>query len=242
MIPSFICEIGSNHNKSLDRCFAQIDVAKKIGADAVKFQLFKADRLYAPEFPDKIAIMKGWELPPDFIPGISNYCKQVGIEFGCTPFDLEAVDILAPHVDFLKIGSYELLRKDLIQSCAKTYLPLMISTGMATWEEVEQAITETTTTIFHCVSGYPARPSECNLSVIQSMSYLFWGKVGWSDHTREPGVIFEAVAQGAKVIECHFDIDGCGWETQHGHCWLPDELKSVIDTVKIMESAIGNGT
>jgi len=188
-----------------------------------------------------VSLSKQRELPPDFIPIISNHCKKIDILFGCTPFDLDAVHILEPYVDFLKIGSFELLREDLSDACVKTNLPLMLSTGMATMEETLKAVTPTTTVLFHCVSSYPAFPRECNLSVIQSMNLNFWGKVGWSDHTVEPGIIYEAIRQGASVIECHFDIDGTGWEFQHGHCWLPKKLGEVIRTVRIMEEARGCG-
>jgi N-acetylneuraminate synthase len=242
MAIQFIAEIGSNHNRDLNRCITQIDVAKEIGADAVKFQLFHANQLFSESRPDMIKFAKERELPHDFIPEISKHCKEIGIQFGCTPFDLESVTILEPYVDFLKIGSYEILWKELSNACVKTYLPLMISTGMTTMEEAFEAVTETTTVLFHCVSSYPALPRECNLSVLRQMKLGFWGKVGWSDHTVEPGVIYEAIRQGATVIECHLDIDGKGWEFESGHCWLPDKLKGVIQTVQVMETARGSGS
>jgi len=241
MSVEFIAEIGSNHNKSLDRCINQINIAKSIGASAVKFQLFHGDQLFSSQYPEMIKHAKERELPHNFIPEISKHCKEIGIQFGCTPFDLDSVKILEPFVDFLKIGSYELLWKELSNTCVETKLPLMISTGMATMGEVFEAITETTTVLLHCVSSYPAYPRECNLSVLRQINLNFWGKVGWSDHTVEPGVIYEAIRQGATVIECHFDIDGKGWEFNNGHCWLPEKLREVIRTVRVMEEARGVG-
>ena len=247
----WIAEIGSNHNCSLNRCCEQIDIAYAIGCDAVKFQLFKGELLYHPSFKDKIAMMKEWELPVDFVPDIAYHCKYRNIEFGCTPFYLDAVTILHPYVDFLKIGSYELTWTKLISKCAKTQKPLIISTGMSTISEITRLyymklphslLRRSNASFLHCVSGYPARASECNMSVIPNLKRIYRLPIGWSDHTVEPGVIYEAVAQGAEIIECHFDMDGKGWEQQAaGHCWLPEQLAEVIDTVKVMEAARGDG-
>ena len=139
----FIAEVSSNHSRDLKRCFAFIESAAKIGCDAVKFQLFRVDRLFAPEILEKSEIhrnRKEWELPLDFLPLISNHCIKHEIDFGCTPFYLEAVDQLQPFVNFFKIASYELLWDDLLAKCALTNKPVILSTGMANLDEINHAV------------------------------------------------------------------------------------------------------
>lgn len=243
----FIAEIGSNHCGNLDRIYKLIDTAKDIGADAVKFQLFRAEQLWSdPETQKK---MHRWELPEEYIPEISIYCKKIGIEFGCSVFFLGAVNILYPYVDWYKIGSFELLWLDLIKAVAKTGKPVILSTGMGTDEEIDNAIWEVENwnnlcelTLLHCNSSYPATPKDCGLAKIKQLhmrsAYSYSATVGWSDHTRHPGVIYAAIAQGAEVIEFHVDLeDGQGWEYSMGHCWLPSEIKPVINNIRIGEMA-----
>ena len=118
----FIAEICSNHLNDFNRCKKIIDEAKKIGCDAVKFQLFKSNKLFAPEILNKSKShknVKKLELSLKLIPKLKNYTKKKGLLFGCTPFDLEAVDFLSRFVDFFKIGSYELLRLDIFERCLK---------------------------------------------------------------------------------------------------------------------------
>lgn len=246
----FICEIGSNHCQDLDRCFELIRVAKELGANDVKFQLFKAKSLWS-EF-EKQKEMEKWELPINFIPHIAEYCKEQEIKLGFSVFYLDAVKALEPYVDWFKIGSFEILWLDLIKAVAETGLPVILSTGMGTGQEIWQALKPfddyhgglyiPIPSILHCQSTYPALPESCDLSRIDWLRKKFrWYyedlKIGWSDHTRHPGVIYAAIAQGAEVIELHLDLDGQGWEYQVGHCWLPGEIKNVIDNVRIGEMA-----
>ena len=142
MPTQFIAEVSSNHHRDLERCFDFIDTAARIGCDAVKFQLFKIDQLFAPEILDKSEThrkRKDWELPTDFLTELAKRSADQGIQFSCTPFYLAAVAELEPHVDFYKIASYELLWDDLIRACARTGKPL-ISTGMATLFEIQHAV------------------------------------------------------------------------------------------------------
>ena len=140
---NFIAEVSSNHSKDLDRAIKFVNTAADIGCDSVKFQLFKIDQLFAPEIlkkSDEISSRKNWELPIEFLYPLSEACKKRNIKFSCTPFYLAAVDELLPYVDFFKIASYELLWDDLLIKCAKTGKPLIISTGMATPEEINNAV------------------------------------------------------------------------------------------------------
>jgi len=241
----WICEIGSNHNGSLDRCYKLITAAKDIGISAVKFQLFN-ENLYAPQYIKQRERLRKWQLPLDYIPKIAEYCKEKDIKFGCSVFYLEAVKILKPYVDWYKIGSYELLWLDLIRAVAKTGKSVILSTGMGTDEEIEKAVIalkgNDNIILLHCNSSYPANVKDCDLTKINYLDlrhiYLHNHPVGWSDHTRHPGIIYAAIAHGAEVIEFHMDLeDEQGWEYEHGHCWLASEIKEVIDNVRIGEAA-----
>jgi len=245
----FVAEVSTNHNRDIDRCLKFIETAKTIGCDAVKFQLFKINELFAPEALSKnkeLRRREKWELPLEFLPKLCKRCHETGLQFSCTPFYLEAVDELKPYVDFYKIASYELLWHDLVKACAKTGKPVVLSIGMANLEEVKSSVGVLAAngckdiTVLHCVSAYPASPDECNLSVIESIS----SKIsiadpevqihfGWSDHSVSDAVIFRAVHRwGARMIEFHLDLDGRGEEYKTGHCWLPEQIKTVIETVR----------
>lgn len=246
-----IAEVSSNHNKDLGRCKRFIETAKEIGCDAVKFQLFKVDRLFAPEIlkdRSELRDRKYWELPLDFIPILAKECHRRRLQFCCTPFYLEAVRELEPYVDFFKIASYELLRLELIRLCAKTGLPVVLSTGMATLNEVAEAVKTLKSSgvkdfaLLHCVSSYPAAVQDCNLSVIKTLREKFKCRVGWSDHSVCEEVIYRALYKwGAQIIEFHLDLDGKGREFGAGHCWLPERIGSVIKKIKSGVLADGNG-
>jgi len=245
MTIKWCAEIGSNHNQNLDRTIKLIKEAKKIGCDFVKFQLFKGENLYHSSFGAKINQMRKWELPSHFLPEISRCCKVNDIRLGISVFDLEAVEIASKYADCLKIGSYELLWHDLIKTVVKTGKPWMISSGMADWGQISKAISlvrpckfaQVPMAILHCNSNYPARPQNCCLNQISLLNKIFPAmKIGWSDHTTESGVIYKAVALGAKFIEFHFDLeDGLGYESSIGHCWKPDKIGEVIHNVRIGE-------
>jgi N-acetylneuraminate synthase len=154
---------------------------------------------------------------------------------------------LEPFVDFYKIASYELLVTDLLEAAAATGKPIILSTGMATMDEIIAAAATlkkagaTDITLLHCVSAYPTPPAEANLSAIAAIRKATGCAVGWSDHTRTPSVIERAVHRwDAAVVEFHLDLDGFGAEYAAGHCWLPEEIAPVI--VGIRESLIADGT
>lgn len=247
----FIAEVSSNHHRDLARCFEFIDTAARIGCDAVKFQLFKIDQLFAPEILAKSEThrkRKYWELPLAFLPELAQHSREQGIQFSCTPFYLDAVAELEPYVDFYKIASYELLWDDLIRACARTGKPLILSTGMATLPEIQHAVATARDagckdlTLLHCISGYPTPPDECNLAAIDTLRNACDCAVGWSDHSVSPAVLYRAIhAWGASAIEFHMDLEGEGEEFATGHCWLPAQMQEVIDTIKIGRTADGNG-
>lgn len=251
VVPKFIAEVSSNHSCDLDRSLAFIDTAAEIGCDAVKFQLFKIDQLFAPVIlaqSESHRQRKQWELPLEFVPLLHQRCREKNIEFSCTPFYLEAVDELFPYVDFYKIASYELLWDALLIKCVESGKPVMLSTGMATMAEINHAVEVMhkaggkALSLLHCVSAYPTRAQDCNLSAIATIREATQVPLGWSDHTVDPAVIYRAIHRwGAGYIEFHLDLDATGAEYAAGHCWLPQQMAEVITTVKRGFSGDGDG-
>jgi sialic acid synthase SpsE len=238
----FVAEVSSNHNRDLDRALAFVDKAKEIGCDAVKFQLFTVQELFAPEILAKSARHRAraeWELPDNFLAPLAAKSHELELQFACTPFSLRGVDVLEPHVDFFKIASYELLWDDLLRACASTGKPVVMATGMATLDEVMGAVDVLRqagcrdSMLLHCTSGYPTPIAQCNLAAIQTIRAATGARAGWSDHSVSPAVVRRGVHRwGAEMVEFHLDLDGTGAEFSAGHCWLPDQIAPVIEAVR----------
>ena len=252
MPTQFIAEVSSNHHRDLERCFDFIDTAARIGCDAVKFQLFKIDQLFAPEILAKSEThrkRKDWELPTAFLPELAKRSHDQGIQFSCTPFYLDAVAELEPHVDFYKIASYELLWDDLIRACARTGKPLIPSTGMATLGEIEAALEvletagtpRTQITVLHCNTEYPTPMEDVNLRAMCSIRDVFGVAVGYSDHTAGIEVPIVAVALGATVIEKHLTLDRNLPGPDHKASLEPDEFAAMVRAIRNIEQAMGDG-
>ncbi|MDI1231809.1 MAG: N-acetylneuraminate synthase family protein [Methylobacter sp.] len=247
----FIAEVSSNHNRDLSRSMDFIVAAARSGCSAVKFQLFKIEQLFSPEILERSENhrkRKEWELPLEFVPKLAQRCNELGIEFSCTPFYIDAVAELEPYVAFYKVASYELLWDELLAACAQTGKPVILSTGMATIAEIKHAVKVLqdngckAPTLLHCTSAYPTPYAEANLAAIDTIQQATGCDVGWSDHTVEPAVIYRAVHKwNARVIEFHIDLDGKGEEFAAGHCWLPDQIGAVIRDVEKGFVADGNG-
>lgn len=250
MSVSFVGEVSSNHHRDLSRCYEFIDRAAAIGCSAVKFQLFKVRALFAPEIlarSERHRAREAWELPVEFIPLLAKRCHDAGVQFGCTPFYLEAVKELEPYVDFYKVASYELPWEELLRACAKTGKPVVLSTGMATLDEVKHATAVlrdagcAQPTLLHCVSGYPTPVVECNLAVIETLRRELDCEVGWSDHSVNAGVVLRAIHRfGATMVEFHLDLDGKGEEFKVGHCWMPEQIGMVITAAR--DGILADGT
>ncbi|MCB1049092.1 MAG: N-acetylneuraminate synthase family protein [Acidobacteria bacterium] len=247
----FVAEVSSNHNQDLNRCRSFISCAKRIGCDAVKFQSFKIDKLFAPEILERSEqhkARKQWELPDTYLPVLAEHAAKEKIEFWISPFDLETVDLVNPHVSVLKVGSYELTWDALLKKCAETEKPVVISTGMADLDEVKHAVMTLKNhfcrdiTLLHCVSLYPTPPHEANLSAMDTLRRETECKVGWSDHTVSAAILHRAVHRfGADIVEFHLDLDGKGDEFAMGHCWLPDQIQAVIQDIRTGIMADGSG-
>jgi sialic acid synthase SpsE len=240
--PLFVAEVSSNHGQDLTRCIEFIDVSADIGCDAVKFQLFKVDQLFSLEARaarPELETRKDWELPVEFLPALKKHCDKRGVQFSCTPFYLDAVAELEPFVDFYKVASYELMWHKLLEACANTGKPLVVSTGMATIEEIDDAVKAIRAvgckdlTLLSTISGYPTPVAECNLAFINTLRERYKLNAGWSDHSVSIGVLARAVhAYEASMIEFHLDLDGQGDEFKTGHCWLPEKIESAIKLIK----------
>jgi len=233
----FVAEVSSNHHGDLERCLRFVDTAADCGCAAVKFQQFRICELFAPEalrHAPHLLEREAWELPEEFNAELSTRAHERGLQFASTPFYLDAVDVLAPHVDFFKVASYQLLWRELLECVARTEKPVVLATGMATLEELRSAVTTLRAggchdlTLLHCVSAYPTLPEDANLAAIDTLRE-FTTRVGWSDHTVSPRVVERAVRRFASdMIEFHLDLEGEGEEFGGGHCWLPHQIRAVI--------------
>ena len=240
----FIAEIGSNHNQRFPRLAELINESKRAGFDAIKLQFYKADKLWYSGCKKEIEAARIGELSRDMLLEARHYCNMVNIAMGCSVFDLESIDFVAKHTDFLKIASYECLWSNLIKRCKRTGLPLFISTGMCNAMDIYSVVTSAWPTdkdcLFHCSSQYPSSPKNVRLDIL---NYIIksckktvktqlnhrYNHIGYSDHSVSPAVIYKALCTGADIFECHVDLDNMqGNESKHGHCWKFDDIKEVI--------------
>ncbi|MFT5284549.1 MAG: sialic acid synthase SpsE [Planctomycetota bacterium] len=238
----FVAEVSSNHGCDLDRCQRFIEVSADIGCGAVKFQQFKIRQLFAPEaLRSNPALLEreAWELPESFNAELSAQAHDLGLKFSSTPFYRDAVDLLADHVDFFKLASYQVPWLDLLRQVAQVGKPVVLSVGMATLEEIDRAVETLQCSgcqdlqLLHCVSNYPTKPEHANLAAIDTLRARYDLPTGWSDHTVTPSVVERAVDRfDATLIEFHLDLDEQGEEFSSGHCWLPDAIGSVIRRAK----------
>lgn len=257
-----IAEAGVNHNGSMETAKKLIDVAADAGADAVKFQTFKAGRLvtgtaakatYQIENTGtnepQIEMLKRLELSLAMHKELMSYCKGKNIMFMSTPFDEESADILDElGMGIFKIPSGEITNKPLVQHVAGKTKPIILSTGMSYLGEVEKAIgwikevnRQNPLTLLHCVSNYPAVVEDVNLSAMRTMSIAFGLPVGYSDHTMGVEVPVAAVAMGAQIIEKHFTLNKNMEGPDHKASLEPDELQTMVNMIRNVEKATGDG-
>lgn len=243
----FIAEIGSNHNGTLDRARALVEAAASIGCTGVKFQYFRANKLYREEEDQRK--VRRFEVPDDWLPILARDAHHFGLICGYTIYDHESprmLDKLAPRPDFLKISSYSLLTWQIRAGLDNLHVPvIMVATGMASARELQYSRwSESRTVLLHCVSTYPVDISSCNLAAIETLRTMhpkLYG-YGWSDHSRSEAVLLRAALHyNVDVIEAHLDLnDGRGSENQ-GHSWRAKDLARVIGLVRTGERADGDG-
>lgn len=261
--PSYIiAEAGSNHDKNMDTAKELIDAALRSGSDAVKFQSFTADRIAADtshpiaklndEFGQYGDTLRSFyakaELPPGWIKELFAYAREKGITPMSTPFDEYAVDELVElGMKAIKIASFELVHLPLLKHCAQTGLPMILSTGMATLGEIEEALETvekaggTEVALLHCNIEYPPAMEDIELRAINTMRNAFGVPIGFSDHTRGTHIPVAATALGACVLEKHFTLDRSLKGPDHGFALEEDELTTMVTSVREVEKALGRG-
>lgn len=253
-----IAEAGSNHNGDLGKALALVDAAADAGADAVKFQLFRADRLYPRgagtadylrDERDIVDIVGDLELPSEWLPTLAEHASRRGVDFLVTPFDEASADAIDPYVRMFKLASYELTHHPLLRHVATKGKPLIMSTGASELDEVAEAVDvaraagATTITLLQCTAAYPAELAALNIGAIPQLRERFGLDVGLSDHSADPVIApVAAVALGATVIEKHVTLDRSLPGPDHRFAIEPDELRVLVAAVRATELALGTGT
>jgi len=249
-----------NHNGDPELAIRLVDAAADAGADAVKFQTFRAGSLARADAPQadyqreraaadsQQAMLRGLELPIDGLRAAFARAAQRGITAFSTPFDLESAELLVSlGVPALKIGSGDLTNLFLLRKVAASGLPVILSTGMATLDEVDQAMAavraggDPPLALLHCLSAYPAPPRETNLRAIPSMRDRYGVEVGFSDHTVGLAAPVAAVALGATIVEKHLTLDRGLPGPDHAASTEPDELAVLARALRDAHEALGNG-
>ncbi|MEE0892887.1 MAG: N-acetylneuraminate synthase [Treponema sp.] len=256
-----IAEAGVNHNGKLDIALKLCDAAKEAGADVVKFQTWKTEKIitrtvaqaeYQTENTGKTEsqfdMLKRLELSYDDFRKIKEYCDKIGIQFASTADEEESLDFLISlGIPFIKIGSGEITNIPYLRIMGSKKLPVIISSGMSTLAEVDTALNElknvgaTDITLLHCTTNYPCPMEDVNLNAMITMKNAFKLPVGYSDHTKGIEVPIAAVAIGAKVIEKHFTLDRNMKGPDHLASTEPDEFKKMVESIRNIEKAMGNG-
>lgn len=241
-----IAEAGSNFDGSLDKAKKLIDAAAEAKADAVKFQLFRADILYPERNQPVYAVVKANELPREWVPALAKHSKRRGIDFLATPFDAEAVDLLeSAGVGAYKWGSSETTNHRLLLKVARTRKPVYLSTGMCAMADIAEAVEILDangcpeTTILHCYSVYPLPYADANLRVMETLR-AFGKPVGFSDHSLGIALPIAAAALGASVIEKHFTLDRKLKGPDHSYALEPGELAEMVKHIREVEQALGS--
>lgn len=253
-----IAEAGVNHNGSVELAERLVDIAAEAGCDAVKFQTFDPVLLATPS-ADKAAyqrettgtagsqleMLQGLVLPRDAHATLQARATARGLVFLSTPFDEPSADFLETlGVPAFKVSSGDLTNAFLLAHLARKGKPLLLSTGMATLDEVEAAVASlggVEVALFHCVSNYPAAPEDCNLRAIATLREAIGVPVGWSDHTHGIDVTVAAVALGAELVEKHFTLDRTLPGPDHRASLEPGELAAMVRGIRIAEAARGDG-
>jgi len=260
--PCFIiAEAGVNHNGSVEEAMRLVAIAAAAGADAVKFQTFRAERLATKNAPkadyqlsttnreeSQFEMLKRLELSEDDHRRLIAHCREREIIFLSTPFDELSADLLEDlDVTAYKIGSGDITNLPLLNHVARKGKPMIVSTGMATLEEVRTAVEtihaagNNELVLLHCVSSYPTRAEDANLRAMDTLRRTFRVVVGFSDHTLGIEIPLAAVAMGACVIEKHFTSDRSLPGPDQVTSLEPEELRAMVQGIRKVEAALGQG-
>lgn len=257
-----IGEAGVNHNGSMEMAKQLIDAAAVAGVDYVKFQTFKAEKLVTKEAKQaeyqqrnakdnsQYAMLKKLELSEAQHEELIAYCMEKGVKFLSTAFDMESVEYLhSLHLGLWKIPSGEITNYPYLKAIAQYGEPVILSTGMCEIEDVQNAVDvlckhglkKEQITVLHCNTEYPTPIQDVNLKAMLQLRDKFGVRVGYSDHTKGIEVPIAAVALGAEVIEKHFTLDRTLPGPDHKASLEPNELKTMVDAIRNIEQALGNG-
>lgn len=258
-----IAEIGINHNGSLENAKRLIDVASLAGCDAVKFQKRNPD-VCVPEHQKNVMRETPWgtmtyleykykvEFEKEEYDEIDRYCKEKGVEWSASPWDLDSLEFLSNYeIPFIKIPSAMLTNEELIRASsrwsAERNKELIVSTGMSTVDEIDKAVEwmreeGTEFALLHCNSSYPAPVDELNLSCIKTLKDRYGCKVGYSGHEFRLGTSVATVMLGAEIIERHITLDRTMWGTDQLSSVEPQGLIKLVRGVRELEQALGDGT
>ena len=256
-----IAEAGVNHNGDLDRARELVLAAKRTGADCVKFQTFRADRIVSRNAPKaayqlrttdpdegQTEMLRKLEMPDDWHRELFDLCNRADMLFLSTPYSFEDVDFLDRlGVSAFKLASIHCAEPQFVEYVARTGKPLILSTGMATLEEVDCAVSAARGTgnqslvLLQCTTEYPARIEDSNLRAIATMREAFGVPVGFSDHSEASTACIAAVALGACVIEKHFTLDRGLPGPDHAASFDPAQFAALVAEIRAAESALGDG-
>ena len=259
-----IAEAGVNHNGKIELAYKLIDAAKESGADAVKFQTFKAEAIVTRSAPkanyqlketndteSQYEMIKKLEFDVETHRKLISYCEKKCIEFLSSPFDLESIELLDKlGLDTFKIPSGEIVNLPYLRKIGSYSKKIIMSTGMANLEEVKEALkiliesgtTRDNITILHCNSEYPTPMKDVNLKAMQTLKNAFPGiNIGYSDHSLGIEIPISAVALGASVMEKHFTLEKNMVGPDHKASLEPEELKAMVKAIRNIEKALGNG-
>ncbi len=262
-----IAEAGVNHNGSLGLAKQLVDAAAEAGADAVKFQTFKAEYLVTPaaeraayqkrNMPGRresqLEMIKALELSYDSFRLLKKYCDKKGITFLTSTADIESTEYIRGLVPVLKVGSSEVTNIPFLEYVAGLAKPVILSTGMSTLAEVEKAVAVlkggrpgrdkrfAPLTLLHCTTNYPCPPNEVNLRAMVTLREAFGLPVGYSDHTLGAEVAVAAAAMGAAIVEKHLTLDKTMEGPDHKASADPAELAAMVRAIRNIETALGNG-
>lgn len=257
-----IAEAGVNHNGRLDLALQLCNAAKNAGADAVKFQTWKTEKIVtrnaelavyqenniSDKTKSQFKMLKELELSYDNFEVVKNHCDEIGIQFLSTPDEIDSLDFLCNfNLPFIKLGSGDVTNIPFLRLVGSRHIDVVLSTGMSYLGDVEIAYRTLieagakSVSLLHCTTNYPCPMHEVNLRAIQTLKDAFHCSVGYSDHTMGVEVPVAAVAMGAEIIEKHFTLDKEMDGPDHKASLNPEELKQMVVAIRHIEQALGDG-
>ena len=260
----FIADISANHDGDFERAKSLCLLAKNSGADAAKFQHFKAETIvsdhgfktlgkkssHQAKWGDSVfQVYKNASIPIDWTPKLKLYCDEIGIDFFTTPYDLDYVDVIDNYVDMYKIGSGDITWIEMLEKIASKGKKVLLATGASTLDDVKRAMevflkSNTPTVIMQCNTNYTAKDENfkfINLNVLKTYSELYpSSELGLSDHTFGDETVLGAVSLGARYIEKHFTDDNNRVGPDHAFSMNPETWRKMVDSTRRLEMALGS--